>query len=106
MFSSRRNADFLKKDVLVFGITFHRNLASELGFEGLERSQIVEKRLENQNCTDWLDKGPCIRQSVPETTLGLQIAPISPQSAPWAGPTKRALLSLSFMTCAIKHCAL
>ena len=63
---------------------------------GLKRIQIDTKCLNNQNDTDYLGKGPCIGQSVPEAVLGLQNTEFSQQCTSQARATKIAILIISF----------
>ena len=88
-FSSRRNANFHENQVLVYSISFSRNVTAKcLRFEDLERIKNVAKCPKNKDCADWLDKRPCIGHSMPEAALGLQISLSSLPSALRAGTTK------------------
>ena len=96
MFSSRRDTNFLKNYVLVYGIDFHGDLASQgLCFEDLKQVKIIKKNCPNdKDCRDGLGQGPGIEESVPEMALGLQSPEFNPQSVERAGPTKTAFLDL------------
>ena len=63
---------------------------------GLKHIQIDTKCLNNQNDTDYLGKGPCIGQSVPEAVLGLQNTESSQQCTSQARATKIAILLILF----------
>ena len=82
MLSSRRDINFLKNYVLVHGIGFHEDLASQsLCFEDLKQVKIIENCPNDKDCRDGLGRGLGIGESVPEMALGLQMTQFNPQSS-------------------------
>ena len=74
MFSSRRDINFLKNYVLVYGIDFHGDLTSQgLCFEDLKQVKIIENCQNDKDCRDGPGRGPGSGESVPEMALGLQM---------------------------------
>ena len=95
MFSSRRDINFLKNYVLVYGIDFQGDLPSQsLCFEDLKQVKIIENGPNYKDCRNGLGQGPGIGESLPEMALGSKSAPNGSQCGGRAGATKTAILNI------------